>query len=307
MKKIYLLLFAFALFGAYTKLSAQCTSMSQSGVYPDTLAYGCINQSYIDTVTAVFPSDTLISGFNLLVDSVYITGITNLPAGLSSDCIGGQCVSYGNGNTNPFICIQIFGVPTESVDTIKIMIHYTGYTTFFGSAQSYNDSTFAYLTIEQIDTTVTQDSDSLLSNEFGGTYQWIDCSDSSAINGATNQSYTPSANGSYAVIVNKNGCSDTSECVAVMSLGVSKMNSNNRLAVYPNPTKGVFNVELKSKNETIKACKVINALGQSFNVLPSELGNSNKLNIDLSSYPKGVYIVHLTTTSGVLTQRLVLE
>jgi PKD repeat protein len=47
----------------------------------------------------------------------------------------------------------------------------------------------------------------------GTTYQWIDCDNANApIDGETNQSFSPTANGNYACIINTNGCEGTSAC-----------------------------------------------------------------------------------------------
>lgn len=46
-------------------------------------------------------------------------------------------------------------------------------------------------------------------------YQWINCSTNQPIAGSTGQTYTATANGNIAVIVTKNGCADTSACMAV--------------------------------------------------------------------------------------------
>ncbi|HNW70239.1 MAG TPA: kelch repeat-containing protein [Bacteroidales bacterium] len=50
----------------------------------------------------------------------------------------------------------------------------------------------------------------------GASYQWLDCDNGYAVlPNDTNQSYTPTVSGNYAVIVTQNSCSDTSDCMAV--------------------------------------------------------------------------------------------
>jgi hypothetical protein len=49
-------------------------------------------------------------------------------------------------------------------------------------------------------------------------YQWIDCSTKQAIPNSTDQTFYPSVNGEYAVIVSESNCQDTSACVAFNSL-----------------------------------------------------------------------------------------
>ena len=48
-------------------------------------------------------------------------------------------------------------------------------------------------------------------------YQWLDCNNNfEPISGATAQNYTAIDNGNYAVVVNENGCIDTSACTAIL-------------------------------------------------------------------------------------------
>jgi hypothetical protein len=53
-----------------------------------------------------------------------------------------------------------------------------------------------------LDTSVTITGTSLMANGTGGIYQWLDCNNNlTAIVGAQSQTFTPSMNGSYAVVV----------------------------------------------------------------------------------------------------------
>jgi hypothetical protein len=81
--------------------------------------------------------------------------------------------------------------------------------------------------VQQTDVTITT------TNVFSN-YQWIDCANgNTAIAGATNQSYTATQNGSYAVVVSDEFCSDTSACVDVVSTGIQPLVSANGVIVYP--------------------------------------------------------------------------
>jgi hypothetical protein len=79
----------------------------------------------------------------------------------------------------------------------------------------------------------------LISNQSGASYQWLDClSDHSVIQNATDQSYNPTLNGSYAVIVTQNGCSDTSDCSEINTVGVMDIHESKFTQLFPNPTDG---------------------------------------------------------------------
>ena len=72
------------------------------------------------------------------------------------------------------------------------------------------------LTINTVDNGITNSSPALMANATGAAYQWLDCDNNySLIAGETNQSFTATANGSYAVEVTQNNCRDTSNCELV--------------------------------------------------------------------------------------------
>src|SRR5690606_31304812 len=70
------------------------------------------------------------------------------------------------------------------------------------------------------DASVTQNGGTLTANTGAASYQWINCNGNIPIAGATQQSFTAGTNGSYAVIVTTNDCSDTSECFNVALTGI---------------------------------------------------------------------------------------
>jgi len=60
--------------------------------------------------------------------------------------------------------------------------------------------------------TITNSNNTLFANLTGANYQWVDCDNSNApISGATNQNYTPTSNGNYAVEVTENTCNSISK------------------------------------------------------------------------------------------------
>lgn len=118
-------------------------------------------------------------------------------------------------------------------------------------------------------------------NLSGTTYQWIDCDTNQPISGETNQSFTPTASGNYAVVLTTNGCTDTSNCYAFSTLSTSTFESN-KITLYPNPTTGKIYTTL-SPGEILKV-HIYDSLGR----LVSE-----KLNFE--NLPSGVYSAKITT------------
>jgi hypothetical protein len=92
---------------------------------------------------------------------------------------------------------------------------------------------------------VTQDGSMLTAVETDATFQWLDCdNESTPIGGETNQSYTASVSGNYAVQVTKNNCKDTSDCYEVIPVGILENTFDHNIVVYPNPTDGMLKVDL---------------------------------------------------------------
>ncbi|MBL0315868.1 MAG: hypothetical protein IPP69_08850 [Flavobacteriales bacterium] len=81
--------------------------------------------------------------------------------------------------------------------------------------------------LDFINNQVTQNGQTLTANESDGLYQWINCEDNSPIVGADEQLLQISANGSYAVIIEIGGCSDTSQCFTYTDIGINDVVLNN--------------------------------------------------------------------------------
>jgi len=143
------------------------------------------------------------------------------------------------------------------------------------------------LTINTLTTTVTQDSSLLTADEMGATYQWVECPALTPISGATNQSFTPSVSGEYAVIVSNNQCSDTSNCYYVILSNTVKNTFENSLEIFPNPTDGKFSIDLgvQYKSTTIT---IFDLTGKQ--ILSNTYDNNQLLNVNLEA-PSGVYFL----------------
>lgn len=144
------------------------------------------------------------------------------------------------------------------------------------------------LTINTVNNSVSQAGTVLTANAVGANYQWLDCNNGFAIIPTeTNMVFNTLANGSYAVEVVENGCTDTSGCFAVNTFGIDD-ESENLLVIYPNPTYGWLKVQLNENQTGLKKIELMNINGQ---VLQTIGINSSTMNIDLSEYNTGVYLI----------------
>lgn len=144
------------------------------------------------------------------------------------------------------------------------------------------------------------DSVTLMANQNGATYQWIECT-TGPILGATNQSYTITENGDYGVIVSISGCTDTSECFS-STLGISSLKLSNTFSVYPNPSAGIYNIELGDQLTGILTISDVS--GRIIKTYP--IDNSNYLLINLEG-DSGLYYFTIETEKESATKTVLLE
>jgi hypothetical protein len=148
------------------------------------------------------------------------------------------------------------------------------------------------LTINAIDNAVNQIGIELSANETGAAYEWVDCDNNYAtVSGETNQSFIPSVDGNYAVIITNNGCVDTSSCVSVVGVGVFTHSFGEEFKVYPNPTSGQLQVELGASYHNVSVI-VTNELGQQ--VVHKQLLSGSLIELHIEG-AAGNYFIHIET------------
>jgi hypothetical protein len=134
------------------------------------------------------------------------------------------------------------------------------------------------------------------------TYQWINCSTGTAISGETSGTYTATANGSYAVVLtNSAGCSDTSSCVSVTSLGLSENDVLEGISFSPNPTSGLVVISML-ESMTSGTLTVYDMQGK---LVLETMTVQNGSSFDLSHVQSGVYMIHIETANSTGMSRMV--
>jgi len=142
----------------------------------------------------------------------------------------------------------------------------------------------------------------LTANEATATYQWVNCGNNKApIVGATSQTYTGTTSASYAVIVNLNGCVDTSNCHLTSLTDITSFGNNNAVGVYPNPTNGVFSIEVNNSEK--QTMQVFDVRGE---LVLTQILQRGKTYIDASNLANGVYNINVISNGNIINQRLVI-
>lgn len=156
-----------------------------------------------------------------------------------------------------------------------------------------------HLTLNTVNTGTTQNGATLTAtNAAGGvTYQWINCNSGVLIPGATNQSYTATSNGSYAVIITKADCRDTSVCINVATAGTQESEVQGQIILYPNPVSNQLKIDIGNIGDLIiNNIKIVNTLSQ---IVLEQKSNVQWVNV--SALVGGIYFITIETNKGSYT------
>jgi hypothetical protein len=167
------------------------------------------------------------------------------------------------------------------------------------------DSFITYnLIINSADARVTQTENKLLAiNKNASSYQWYNCNTHSIISGAIDTVYNITTAGAYALIVNENGCADTSVCMFPMA-NSTLINNKFSYLISPNPNNiGKVNIQFSNIQKEV-IIQIYNAQG----IL---LFIENKTIIkDISvpiNFAKGIYLIKIKTETGIVSEKIVVE
>jgi hypothetical protein len=250
--------------------------------------------------------------------------------GIATDAIGGiyTCGSFtqtadfdpssqvneltSNGGFDAFLskwsqCFPTFGTDVQTACNEFTWIDGNTYTSNNNSA-TYQLTTVAgcdstvtlNLTINTVNVGVTPNGQTLSANVTGAQYQWVDCNNNfQPIAGATQGSFTATSSGNFAVVITSNGCSDTSLCYSITTIGLDPLENEMAFTVFPNPGNGFFQISSSNAfNHT--SIRVINAVGKL--VFEKKYGPGSLFDFNINE-PSGVYFIEIVGDSTQKTVR----
>jgi hypothetical protein len=92
------------------------------------------------------------------------------------------------------------------------------------------------------------------------------------------------------------------------ALGFLESNSpDSKVTVYPNPSSGIFNLILDNVDETSSEIRILTLSGGTVFDETYDSNGNLLLEIDISSYPAGVYILLVKADGELYTQKLIIE
>ena len=138
--------------------------------------------------------------------------------------------------------------------------------------------------------------------------QWYDSE--GMIPGANGQSYTPTVEDDYYVIVsNEFGCqSQPSNTIHVIITGINEQSGNSQFTIYPNPFNDKVNIEVYFRESVGYKIAVFNALGAEVSVVAQGVSQSNdirKFTFSSEGLEEGIYFCKIITGDDVMIRKIV--
>ncbi|WP_343747078.1 T9SS type A sorting domain-containing protein [Fluviicola sp.] len=267
-------------FGCDSVVNLQLTILQSSGSVEEVTACGEYTWADGITYTSSTNSPTRVLPNALGCDSVISLHLTILPLSGSVEEVS-ACGEY----------TWINGVTYTASTNSPTLV--------FPNAAGCDSVISLHLTIHPLPAvSALENGDGTISASGFGTYQWIDCATNTILVNETNALFTPTSDGSYAVIItDTEGCEDTSSCIVIDYLGLSKGVLSNA-SIHPNPTVDLVTIDFPGGKAQLT---VHDAQGKS--IFSKEIATGEK--VSLQHEEAGVYIFTLDTESGKKIARVV--
>ena len=102
----------------------------------------------------------------------------------------------------------------------------------------------------------------------------------------------------------KSGKSNSSDRLAPGGSSINELAMDNRVVVYPNPSNGLFTVELKGISAS--EIKIFNVLGEAVKTI-SPVSGKKKIEVNMDEQGEGMYYVRVLSDQGLITRKVALK
>ena len=164
----------------------------------------------------------------------------------------------------------------------------SGETLFLTSSKGCDSTLILDLIINTVDTGLTRNGQTLYASPNADSWLWIDCNSGQVIVGANDSVYEAVANGSYAAVVSKNGCTDTTRCIDILNFSTTPPNKD-RVDAYPNPFGSFIQLALPHRYDDLYV-EVLDATGR--RVMDAQ-GNPIDLRVLQIDHPGDLFILEI--------------
>lgn len=238
------------------------------------------NETHISTLQSVFGCDSVIT------TNITVNPVPALTTNSETICEGEAAILNATPSITGGSYLWLPNMETTSSITVGPTAT-TNYTATYTLNGCESNQSVATVTVNPMPiVTVSESNNVITADQTGANYQWMDCNTWMNINGENGISYAPTANGEYAVIIDLNGCIDTSSCEIISTIGFNEL-SGQEIELYPNPA--VDEIQIKGLENQSFSIEITDANGKVILII-SETQTSS---IDVSAFDKGVYFINI--------------
>jgi hypothetical protein len=125
--------------------------------------------------------------------------------------------------------------------------------------------------------------------------------------GATTQSINVNSSAViFVTVVDVNNCQGSDTIVVNLITGISDISKDVQVSIYPNPSTGRFEIDIDKAQMNFEL-RIVDMIGREiFSDFYSGIGSYHN-SIDLTHASKGIYFLHLISTDGMLSKRILLQ
>lgn len=189
---------------------------------------------------------------------------------------------------------------TNVTNNLTEVICYVSYTDECGTTQKVQ-SNVVHLSNNTLNATIKEVNQKLIASPSGSKFTWIDCNTNEILQTSNSATYTPTHSGSYKVIADKNGCSDTSDCFYLQKIGIENIVSS--FEIFPNPSNGAFTIQLQSTQSTSQSVTITDITGK---IVHLQQLSSSQTTIQMS-VAQGIYFVTVHDEYSSTTEKLIIR
>jgi uncharacterized repeat protein (TIGR01451 family) len=163
-----------------------------------------------------------------------------------------------------------------------------------------------YLVLDNVvNHSISENGSAITVNSEASTFQWVDCGNNfTPIVGAVQNVYEPSDDGSYAVVLNAYGCTDTSNCLTLGESYLTEIENGNNFICYPNPANEFLNIDFVSPISKINI-KLADSFGRTVREIIADGPKQTNFIFELELLPPGFYTLFVLIEGNQFTERIV--
>ena len=251
-----------------------------------------------DLVDRMIPTQIAVSGVNSISAGQYTSLVLrhdNSVYGFGNNTEEQLSSTNGIAISTPELIADLDGV--TFIEASSLSSHF-----IYGNSANCVSSTIS-LTMVPVSNVTISAVGNVLSTISGSAYQWY--FNGNPISGATAQTITATSAGFYSVEVTFGGaCTGMSQDYPFNVIGLEELNSS--FKVYPNPTNGLVHIVLPNELNTNSSKLFLKDMtGRSVELVFDQ--SSSLIDIDLSSYSNGVYLLELYANDEMISRKQIVK